>query len=237
MKIKNAVTCIGVLSTIFMLNGCGLAWDLLSLCNTNEAEPVSESIMQSSEEDTTLLTETAIETESTTVPTAEPTTCPPTEKPTESYNEIQSIFMGLNFDTTASDIESIISSTSLEHTKNKYNGYTSYQFAYTAGVAAQKYGDSGEYVEVTFDNNNGALMYAEYEDYDDFVISILYNYGTYWDFRFDSPGNAYSGYYYYKPGDSSKKGVTLKYDNGREKETSYISSLDAGEALRHPAYR
>ena len=193
--------------------------------NTNQVI-VSESVK---------MTETTEE--QTTISTTESTTQPTAEKTTESYNEIQSIFMELSFDTTASDIESIINSTSLEHSKNKYNGYTSYRFAYTSGVAVQKYGDSGEYVSITFDNNSGTLMYAEYNDYENFVISLLYNYGSYYAFDFDNPQNAYSGYYYYKPGDSSKKGVKLKYDNGREHETSYISSLDAAEALRHPAYR
>lgn len=239
MKVKMALACIFSLSMIFMLNGCGLIWSLASLGSTSETTQVSESSTKSTEAKTedTFLTETEPTTESTTVHTTEQTSQPPTEKPTESYNEIQSIFIGLNFDTTSDDIESIISNTSLEHSKNEYNGYTSYQFSYTSGAALQKYGDGGEYVKITFDNNNGAFMYAEYEDYENFVISLLYNYGNYYDLTFRDPQNSYSGYYYYKPGDSSKKGVTLKYNNGYEKQTHYISSLDAEESLMHPAYR
>ena len=37
----------------------------------------------------------------------------------------------------------------------------------------------------------------------------------------------YSGYYYYKPGDT-KGGITMKYSNGNTKETGY-HSVDSAE--------
>ena len=44
------------------------------------------------------------------------------------------------------------------------------------------------------------------------------------------PGNVYSGYYYYKPGDT-KGGITMKYSNGNTKETGYHSVDSAEDAL------
>lgn len=45
-----------------------------------------------------------------------------------------------------------------------------------------------------------------------------------------SRGNVYSGYYYYKPGDT-KGGITMKYSNGNTKETGYHSVDSAEDAL------
>ena len=59
---------------------------------------------------------------------------------------------------------------------------------------------------------------------------ITPNYGTHWDFSEDEPGNVYSGYYYYKPGDT-KGGITMKYSNGNTKETGYHSVDSAEDAL------
>ena len=53
---------------------------------------------------------------------------------------------------------------------------------------------------------------------------------THWDFSEDEPGNVYSGYYYYKPGDT-KGGITMKYSNGNTKETGYHSVDSAEDAL------
>lgn len=85
-------------------------------------------------------------------------------------------------------------------------------------------------LEVSFDKNDGMILYAEYFNDEAFMDAIYYNYGTYWDFREDEPGNTYSGYYYYKPGDT-KGGITMKYSNGNTKETGYHSVDSAEDAL------
>ena len=166
--------------------------------------------------------------------TAAPTTTAPTEPTTVSYSDLQQLFLSITTETTVSDIEGVISSGGFESSKSEQSDKTVYKIARDKNVAVQKYADTGEYVEIAFDPKTGAMMYAAHDDGESFLTALLYNYGTYWDFRFD-PGNAYSGYYYYKSGDK-KSGVTLKYDNGNEKQTNYIKSRDAAEALRHPAY-
>ena len=74
------------------------------------------------------------------------------------------------------------------------------------------------------------ILYAEYFNNEAFMETVYYNYGTYWDFGEDEPGNVYSGYYYHKPGDT-KGGITMKYSNGNTKETGYHSVDSAEDAL------
>ena len=77
---------------------------------------------------------------------------------------------------------------------------------------------------------HGVAYTAEYFNDEAFMDALYYNYGTHWDFSEDEPGNVYSGYYYYKPGDT-KGGITMKYSNGNTKETGYHSVDSAEDAL------
>lgn len=126
----------------------------------------------------------------------------------------------------------MIQNDNLSYTQETYNGTpkaVEYKIAFSDSVAKQKYADSGAYVEVTFNQDDGSFMYAEYSKSIS-RVSIFYNYGTYWDFREDAPGE-YSGYYYHKPGDTSKTGIKIKYSNGYEAETSYHKVSSAEDAL------
>ena len=84
--------------------------------------------------------------------------------------------------------------------------------------------------EPEFAEGDGTVLYAEYSNNEAFMETVYYNYATYWDFGEDEPGNVYSGYYYYKPGDT-KSGITMKYSNGNTKETGYHSVDSAEDAL------
>lgn len=199
---------------------------LLTGCGSAPAEPAPAPI-------TEVQTEAQTTTEAPT--TAAPTTETPTEPTTVSYTDLQQLFLSITTETTVEDVENAISSGGFASSKSKQSDEIVYRIAREEKVALQRYGDTGECIDIAFDPQTGALMYAAHDEGESFLTALLYNYGTYWDFRFD-PGNAYSGYYYYKSGDK-KSGVTLKYDNGNEKKTNYIRSGDAAEALRHPAYR
>ena len=72
----------------------------------------------------------------------------------------------------------------------------------------QKYAESGDSLEVSFNKEDGTILYAEYFNEASFRNALYYNYGTYWDFREDELDNTYTGYYYYKPGDT-KGGITM----------------------------
>ena len=143
----------------------------------------------------------------------------PTESPAEStkeYDNLQKMFLAIDKDTTEDD--------------NGTPKERCYNIAFEEGAALQRYADSGDTLEVSFDQNDGTVLYVEYFNDEAFMDALYYNYGTHWDFSEDEPGNVYSGYYYYKPGDT-KGGITMKYSNGNTKETGYHSVDSAEDAL------
>lgn len=162
----------------------------------------------------------------------------PTESPAEStkeYDDLQKMFLEIDKDITEDDLLKLIEEHGVAYTAEDYNGTPKercYNIAFEEGAALQRYADSGDTLEVSFDKNDGTILYAEYFNDEAFMDAIYYNYGTYWDFREDEPGNTYSGYYYYKLGDT-KGGITMKYSNGNTKETGYYSVDSAEDALIH----
>jgi len=162
-----------------------------------------------------------------------------TEKPPilTEFDDLQSIFCALSYDTTAEDIETMISEHGLEYTAEEYNpNKIQYKIAYSADVAKQSHAKEGDNVEVTFNQDDGSFMYAEYFNCDAFKNAILYSYGTYWDFREDAANNTYSGYYHHNPGDT-KGGITMEYSNGNSKETGYQPCESAEEAISCAVFR
>lgn len=152
---------------------------------------------------------------------------------TIEYDDLQSMFIGITTETSKEDIQAAIDKSGLPYTSEEYNGdpkEVTYQIAYTEGAAKQKYGDTGDYVSVSFSQEDGSLLTAEYCKASTFKSAVLYNYGVYWDFNFEKD-NDYAGYYWNKSGDG-KGGVTLKYSNGNEAETGYHKVADAAEAVR-----
>lgn len=160
----------------------------------------------------------------------------PTESPAEStkeYDNLQMMFLSIDKDTTEDDLLKLIEEYDVAYTAEDYNGTPKercYNIAFEEGAALQRYADSGDTLEVSFDQNDGTVLYAEYFNDEAFMDALYYNYGTHWDFSEDEPGNVYSGYYYYKPGDT-KGGITMKYSNGNTKETGYHSVDSAEDAL------
>lgn len=73
-----------------------------------------------------------------------------------------------------------------------------YQIAYTDGAALQKYADPGDYLEISFDESNDTLQYAQYVMEGSVYTALYYNYGTWYDFRESTPGK-YTGYYNIDP--------------------------------------
>ena len=102
------------------------------------------------------------------------------------YDALQQVFLALNNDTTIGDLNSLITDNDLEYTSQDYNGTpktTSVKHAYPHDTALQKYAEAGDCVEVVFDKQVEAFLYAEYFDQNAFKTAIYYNYGTYWDFK------------------------------------------------------
>lgn len=153
------------------------------------------------------------------------------------YDALQIAFMSLDFNSSMADVEKIIEENNFEFTKENYNGTPKnirYKLAYDKDVARQKRASSGDSLDIEFSSEDGSFMYAKYTTYvSGFMNALLYNYGTYWDFRFETPQNEYSGYYYYESGDMSKDGIVFQYDNGNSHETAYYPCEDAEEALKN----
>ena len=160
----------------------------------------------------------------------------PTESPAEStkeYDDLQKMFLEIDKDITEYELLKLIEEHGVAYTAEDYNGTPKercYNIAFEEGAALQRYANPGDTLEVSFDKNDGTILYAEYFNNEAFMETVYYNYGTYWDFGEDEPGNVYSGYYYYKPGDT-KGGITMKYSNGNTKETGYHSVDSAEDAL------
>ncbi|MCQ4774993.1 hypothetical protein NE634_14855 [Lacrimispora saccharolytica] len=153
----------------------------------------------------------------------------------QEYDGLQKVFLAVTKDTTEDELLDLINEYGLEYTAEDYNGTPksrSYEIAFDEGVARQKYADPGDSLEVSFNSGDGSLLLAEYFNESAFMNALYYNYGTHWDFREDEPDNTYTGYYYYKPGDT-KGGITMTYGNGNSKDTGY-HNVDTGEdALKH----
>ena len=149
------------------------------------------------------------------------------------YDKLQSIFLTLSFETIEDDLIKWIEDNSLEYTAEEYNSkpkQITYCIAYEHDVALQKYAESGDYIKISFSKEDGTFMYAEYFNNNAFKTALLYNYGTYWKLMENEGNNKYSGYYYYKPGDS-EGGITIEYSNGNSTETGYHSVENGEDAL------
>lgn len=156
------------------------------------------------------------------------------KKPEVGYDKLQKVFLAVSFDTTENDIQQLIKENDLKYTVKEYNGTPKsnvYKIAYEDGVAVQSYADSGDDLEVTFNQDDGTLMFAEYYNDKSFSDAILYNYGTYWEFSEKKPDNKYSGYYYHVPGDN-EGGMTITYDNGNSVKTGYHKITSGKKAIQ-----
>lgn len=149
------------------------------------------------------------------------------------YDTLQELFIDISLKTTPDDIMEYINNNELKYTKEDYNGNpknTTYKIAYYDAVARQKKASNGDFIKISFDRDNGRLLFAEYSYHLSFNSALLYNYGVFWQLQEEYPGNRYSGYYYYQPG--KKDGIVIKYDNGNEAKTPYQNCNDAKSALK-----
>ena len=152
-----------------------------------------------------------------------------------NYDKLQRLFLSFNFQTTEDDLIKWIEDNDLKYTSKEYNGTPkkkSYKVAYEDDVALMRHAEAGDYVELSFSREDGSFLYAEYFSNTTFKKALLYNYGTYWDFREKEENNKYSGYYYYHHVSGEKKGgITIEYNNGISVETDYYSVENGEKAL------
>lgn len=159
------------------------------------------------------------------------------------YDALQNIFMAVTADTTIEELWALISENELSVTAEEYSKFHGgkkvvFCIAYTDGAARQKYADSGDYLEITFDiigdnrmSNENRLMSAEYVNINcSPCAGFYYQYGTWKEFDEDIE-NDYSGYYIID-GYSKEDGITIRYSNGYEKTVPYFRQNSAEEVIQ-----
>lgn len=194
--------------------------------NTNTTPTIPTT--QATENTTVMLESVGI----TTSPSTQPTEVPNMYE----YDELQTIFLSITPDTNIEEIEKVIAESALCYTCKEYNKSSggksiSYKIAYTDGVAKQSHADSGDYLDIDFDKENGKLMTAEYFNQKSFNSALLYCYGVWWDFR-NSNAEDYSGFYLIDR-HTEESGLTIKYTNGNEAETYYFPYETSEEVIQH----
>lgn len=145
------------------------------------------------------------------------------------YDKLQELFLYIDETISKEDIVNMVESAGLFYTEEHYNnGKTVLRIAYTEGASLQRYADSGDHLEVAFDDLNDYDL--EYMTYDNSSSStaLYYRYGTWYEFNFNRDNLTYSGCYVFDP--FSDGGITIKYENGNESSTRYFQ-FDSKEAV------
>lgn len=165
-------------------------------------------------------------------PASKPASTEETSKPIKT-DILQTLFTQIDTSTTPNIIENVIVNQNLSFTKQLYNSTPNeitYKIAYEKDIALQRYGRSGDYLSISFNANDGSIMYFEYHNSKKFTTALFYNYGTYYDFNEKKPNNQYSGYYYLLDS-MNTDGIEVKYSNGYTKKTGYHRVNSANTAL------
>lgn len=158
-----------------------------------------------------------------------------TKEQAYEFDKLQKIFISITETTSIEDIENAISQNELCYSAAEYNksgGGKSvrYVLAYTDGAAAQKYADSGDYLEISFDeSSNNRIMYSQYVNSASYT-GLFYNYGTWFDFSEKDVG-PYSGYYVIDAF-AKEDGLTIEYSNGNKKYTNYFPYPSAEDVIK-----
>ncbi len=152
-----------------------------------------------------------------------------------NYDTLQALFISISENTSVEDIEKYISDNNLKYTLEHYNGgIQTYNLAYTEDASLQSYADSGDYIEITFvEEEPYKIRYAQYvEDKKVGYSAIYYNHGVFWDFSdSDKMDGDYTGYYV-SDSFGNDEGITIKYTNGNETKTNYFKYKNAEEVIQ-----
>lgn len=154
-----------------------------------------------------------------------------------SYDELQSLFLNVDFDSTYENVKKMIDDTGLPYTEQEYNGSKGLGkeikicIAYTQGAALQRYADSGDRLDITFQKDSGKLMTMEYVPEHGNTAALVYSFGVWWSFMEDEPDNDYSGYYVNAYTDAKRGGIVIYYNNGNSTKTPYYRYEDKETVL------
>ena len=147
-----------------------------------------------------------------------------------SYDQLESLYLKINEKMSYEEILKIVEETGLPFTEVEYNGSKKIKVAFTEGVAKQRYADSGDNLEISFDQESDrkyAFGTLEYFNNDKFVTIFQYEGGTYWDFY-----NCQDKGYFINDIDN-KGNYEMTFNNGKKKKTKYIKANSKEEQLRY----
>lgn len=181
----------------------------------SEEDIPSENITQPEED---ILSENITQPEENTL--SEDTTTSSIEK-TVSYDELEQLYLDVNDSMTYDEVLNTVITSQLPYTEADYYRSKSIKVAFTKGAAAQRYSDSGDYIDINFVTDGeysknyvfGAIKYVN----DKKAISAFqYVFGNYYEFR----DGEYQGYYINDY--QYKDRFEIVYSNGHKTMTNYI---------------
>lgn len=144
-----------------------------------------------------------------------------------SYDKLQQLYLDIKSDMNYEEILLKVEKSGLSFTDNEYNGSRTVKVAYEDGIALQRYADSGDSVEIHFDDEDrdGKYIFGtiEYFNNGKFVSVFEYKDGVYWDFNKGKD----RGYYInnYKTTMASKEEKYIKA-NSKEEQLNYIKNYE-----------
>ena len=154
-----------------------------------------------------------------------------------SYDELQTLFLNIDYESTYDEVKHMINDTGLPYTEQEYNGSkglgkkTVFCVAFTKGASLQKYAESGDHLDITFQKDSGRLMTMEYVPEHGNTSALVYSFGVWWSFCEVEPSNDYSGYYVNAYTDAKRGGIVIYYNNGNSTKTPYYRFDDKETVL------
>lgn len=140
-----------------------------------------------------------------------------------SYDKLQQLYLNIKSEMTYDEVLSIITESGLPFSETKFNGSKAIKVAFEKGVTPQKYADSGDYIDISFDDEDrdGNYIFGtiEYYNNDKFITVFEYKDGTYWDFRKGEDRGLYINNYKTITGDKSEKYIKV---SNKEEQLKYV---------------
>lgn len=152
------------------------------------------------------------------------------EEIANELDDLQKLYMNIDNQSRKEIIE-MVEKSNLYYSEKEYAKGPTVKIAYTKGVSKLSYADSGDSLKISYsenENGNIEIENVEYFSSDKFIQLIDYRHGTYWKLR-DQP--EYAGYYISVPGKEIGTFV-VKYDNGNEAETGYLTAPTKEEQFK-----
>lgn len=144
-----------------------------------------------------------------------------------SYDKLETLYLDINSDMTYDEVLSKVQESGLPFSETKFNGSKAIKVAFEEGVTPQKYADSGDYVDISFydEDRNGNYIFGtiEYFNNNKFVTVFEYRDGVYWDFSKGKDRGYYINNYQSVMGSKEEKYIKV---NSKKEQLKYIKNYE-----------